>query len=431
MFDDCANNCDDPTDAAALASPAELTLLRQWLPQQRFFGGTTDDVTTLRVCHRRSFRSAEQIIVTTATAPYQLWFAPGALSAATTPAELIDVLTTAESATPLLQELAPLLGLAAPTMVEPFSGEQSNSSLICDDVSIWKFFRQVHPGRNPDAELSGVLTAASAASATDCAGLQAPVPTLLGEWTESLSTSPGAPVCTFAMAQELVPGAHDGWQLALAWSDQQLEAQAQQLGRAVARTHQLLATHLPVASASAANIAADFGRRLAWAGELVPQLAEHSPAITELYAQIAELPPVPVQRIHGDLHLGQVLFDGERWLLIDFEGEPARPWEQRREPDSPLRDVAGMLRSFSYAAASKRGANTSISTNGAAERFLAGYRAEMKKSSTATVNSELLLRGYVLDKAVYECAYEALHRPEWLSLPLAAVGSLLSARGYQ
>ena len=432
--------------------------LSHWLLAQRFFGGSADDAAALRIVSRRRFNTAEQVIVD-AGARYQLWLPHGweqrlqAQPAPSPRSELTDALLDTTLAPQLLRELAPLFGLPAPANIRPFSGEQTNTSLICDGTShddpgnstipaIWKFFRQLAPGTNPDVELVGAITAAanSTANKSDSA-TPPPVPRLLGHWTDTTACTAEftSEAVTFAMAQELVAGARDGWNLALAWTEDELANQAASIGHALASTHLLLAEALPTSCLPAAAVVAGFRQRLSWAAGIVPELAALTPRIAARFDALADLGPIPVQRIHGDLHLGQLLFDGTKWLLIDFEGDPARPWAERRLPDSPLRDVAGMLRSFSYAAATKSGVGSSISNLASADRFLTGYldcldagvglTGGTKKSSTTDAEAarEALLRGYVLDKAVYECAYEARHRPEWLPLPLAAIKTLLGA----
>ena len=141
-----------------------------------------------------------------------------------------------------------------------------------------------------------------------------------------------------------------------------------------------------------------------------------------------------VQRIHADLHLGQTLRTVLGWKVVDFEGEPAKPLSERVLPDSPWRDVAGMMRSFDYAAA--RGAahaaghdETSDQQRATARRGVGGPQ-QAATSSTATpaasstAEQGTMLAAYVADKAVYECVYETRNRPAWLSIPLEAVARI-------
>jgi maltokinase len=143
--------------------------------------------------------------------------------------------------------------------------------------------------------------------------------------------------------------------------------------------------------------------------------------------------PVTVQRIHGDLHLGQTLRTVRGWKIIDFEGEPAKPLKERQLPDSPWRDVAGMLRSFDYAAEGslrdridgagdlddRAAQDTREWANRNVEAFLHGYDQVCVEDL-----DESLLTAYAVDKAVYEAVYEARNRPAWLPIPLAALRRL-------
>jgi maltokinase len=164
--------------------------------------------------------------------------------------------------------------------------------------------------------------------------------------------------------------------------------------------------------------------RAADAGRVVDDLADREPAIRGVLetAKAADWPPF--QRIHGDYHLGQVLLVPERgWVLLDFEGEPLRPMAERNEPDVPLRDVAGMLRSFDYVAGTlvQQGGDADRAHGWAADAraaFLEGYEAEL---GTPLDAHRPLLDAFELDKALYECVYEARNRPTWLPIPRDAV----------
>ena len=337
---------------------------------------------------------------------------------------------------PMELKRVPGADLAVPEKGRPMGVEQSNTSVIFDDEVMVKFFRRLHPGTNADVELLAALSAA------DCAS----VPRLYG-WAE---LEVDGEAYTTAMLQEFVPNSADGWSMALTSvrdiireGDLQPEdlgtdfgVESAALGAAVAEVHDNLAATVPVRRrASGEELVAPMRARLKHVAGLVPQVSELYDAAEKVFSRAAESvgdEGVPVQRIHGDLHLGQVLRTPRHWLLIDFEGEPSRPWDERRLPDHPLRDVAGMVRSFDYAAHYPlltgredsrqqrfRVAEWAEHNVGA---FLEGYASTSGRDPR---DDSALLDAFILDKAIYECLYEAQNRPGWLELPLAAVARLL------
>ena len=203
-------------------------------------------------------------------------------------------------------------------------------------------------------------------------------------------------------------------------------------------THETLASHFPVTTRSAdetAALADAMRARLDAALEVVPGLAEHEAALRSTYDALAALGEVTVQQVHGDLHLGQTLRTVRGWKIVDFEGEPAKPLSERMLPDSPWRDVAGMLRSFDYAprvvmmtafaADPAEGTEEQKSYRATewsarnARAFLAAYAGR-----ELTADEQTLLSAYVADKAVYEAVYEARNRPTWVDIPLDALARM-------
>lgn len=308
------------------------------------------------------------------------------------------------------------------------SGEQSNTSLIfrpdesADGVPvICKLFRQVNPGINPDVELQSALAAGGAQF----------VPAAIGEVRGVWITPEGVPVSgSLAFAQEFFEGVEDAWRVALdaAAAGDDFAARAHALGASVAGMHVALAAQFPTRDPDAADRAAVVGawdRRLAIALAEVPALAPYADRIREVYATAAAAPWPALQRVHGDLHLGQVLHTPSNgWVLLDFEGEPLRPIEERLMPDVAVRDVAGMLRSFDYvsgAVADDDGDAVRTWVIAAQQAFLAGYA---ETAGAQRTDDDPLLAAFELDKAVYEAIYETRNRPDWIGIPLAAIGRL-------
>jgi maltokinase len=308
------------------------------------------------------------------------------------------------------------------------TGEQSNSSLVFGEESILKVFRRLSPGPNPDLEVTTALHRLGSTQVAEPLG-----------WIETRLE--GVPT-SLAILSRYLRLASDGWLLA-ATSVRDLYAspamsaadvggdfagESRRLGIATAQIHADLAAAFDtdeLGAAAVSELTERMFRKLDLASAAVPELAKHADMIGEAYADFAKLKgPFPVQRVHGDYHLGQVLRTETGWVVLDFEGEPATPLAQRRARSSALRDVAGMLRSFDYAArhqlighpdqaALNDVARDWVRRNTAA--FCAGY-AEGGGLDPAA--NRVLLRALLLDKAVYEVLYEARHRPSWLSIPL-------------
>ena len=314
------------------------------------------------------------------------------------------------------------------------TGEQSNTSLVFGESAIFKVFRRVSAGPNPELEVASALAQLGSSHVAEPYG-----------WIE---TRMDGATAVLAILSRYLRAASDGWSLA-ATSVRDLYAtegarpgevggdfagEAERLGAATAQVHRDLADAFgrsELEPEAIRELAEQMYRRLDLAIAEVPELARHADKVGDAYSHLAKLiDPVPAQRVHGDYHLGQVMRTQTGWVVLDFEGEPASPLAQRRARSSPLRDVAGMLRSFDYAArhqllthpdavslAPKAGGW--VRHNG--DAFCAGYAAA---GGIDPAENSVLLRAMLLDKAVYEVIYEARNRPTWLSIPLESIAEL-------
>ncbi|MCG7311155.1 phosphotransferase [Brachybacterium sp. ACRRE] len=305
------------------------------------------------------------------------------------------------------------------------SGEQSNSSMIFTledaDPVILKLFRVLAAGENPDVVLQGAL---------DRAGCTRIAP-MIGSVRARVGGDESAEAL---LAQGFLPDVEDAWRVALqqASGGVDFRAGARDLGAAVAEVHRLLASELPSAPAAPtdrARVLDQMRARLDEVASQVPEVLPHRTALRELIDAAADASWPPLQRIHGDLHLGQVLADPSRgWVLLDFEGEPLRPLAERTLPDCPVRDVAGMLRSLDYAGGAvlhEHGVDASAWVAESSRAFLDGYLDAMGIAHE-DASFLALLRAFEADKAVYEVLYEARNRPGWLPIPLGALARLSS-----
>jgi maltokinase len=327
---------------------------------------------------------------------------------------------------------------AVPTEAVVLSGEQSNTSLVFGDAMILKIFRRLADGPNPDVELHHALAQAGNTRVAALFGW------VEGEWPNGTGTHHG----TLAIASEFLPSATAGWDLALA-SVRDLYAQPDgvsaddaggdfdgescRLGVATAEVHADLARVLgdaEIDQPARAGLAEQMTARLAAACVVVPELDPYRSHITAVYARLASFTgPLRKQRVHGDLHLGQVMRSATGWRILDFEGEPARPMAARRGMDCPLKDVAGMIRSFDYAARHLLPGSPNTPPSRAtewAQRNQQAYLEGYARTIGVAPEPDPLL-AFILDKACYEVLYEARNRPDWLNVPLSAIEGLLAA----
>jgi maltokinase len=323
------------------------------------------------------------------------------------------------------------------------SAEQSNSSIVYDERIILKLFRRIQRGHNPEVE----VTEALAAQGFKCVA-------------EPLATHRVRDF-DLALLQPFLAGAVEGWALALtslrdlfglndtasipiinldepppepldpSQAGGDFAGEAARLGAMTGSMH--------VALADA------FGRHPAnpkeWATSIAAQVDALEPgdvdrrAIQGILEHLADLDAAPSIRVHGDYHLGQVLRTDHGWYVLDFEGEPARPIEDRRRPSSPLKDVAGMLRSFHYASAVARTERDEAALEDLAaawedrnrKAFLRGYMEAAGPGNILPADPDCVsavIAAFELEKAVYELGYERAYRPDWVHIPLAALRRL-------
>lgn len=304
-----------------------------------------------------------------------------------------------------------------------FSGEQSNTTVFFGEDAVLKVFRRLVPGTNPDVEIHRALTDAGSTHVAHLIG------------------SIEAEGYTLAMAQQFLRTATDGWEVARASARNLLAdpllrpaesggdfaSEAARLGESLAQVHLVLAAEFGTGTADASAIASQMTTRLDDAVRMVPELAAHEATARAAFEALASLADVPVQRVHGDLHLGQTMRTSLDWKFVDFEGEPLKTLQERVTLDSVWRDVAGMLRSFEYAGAVV--ARNSVEPD-AAEHAASWARRNQRAFVAAyapdglSESEMVLLTAYVVDKLIYEVIYEAHNRPGWIDIPLAGLTNL-------
>lgn len=323
-----------------------------------------------------------------------------------------------------------LAALPREPSVRALGVEQSNTSVVIGDKVLLKVLRKLEVGLSPEVEMGRFLATHGFRS----------TPQLLAALTLE-----GPSASELALLYDFVANEGDGWAYLTAVLRDSPEppsevlARLEQLGHRVGELHRVLASdetdpafapepiHQEDLQRWSSSIVGELGVTLAKAASRFPELAERQDALTERAKSLASLTPSGQKiRQHGDLHLGQALWTGEDWMVIDFEGEPARPYAARREKHSPLRDVAGMLRSFSYATSvagldppARRRALSA--TKGA---FLRGWRDAIRSTGllpTSEAVARAMLDVLELEKTLYELRYELQMRPDWAHIPAEAL----------
>jgi trehalose synthase-fused probable maltokinase len=318
----------------------------------------------------------------------------------------------------------------------PVGAEQSNTSLVFDEELILKVFRRLEAGINPELEILRFLTEH---------GFPNIAP--LGGW---YAYSGGPIGATLGILQQFIVGGVDGWELALDEIGSEpaaFLARLRLLGEDTGKMHTVLASDEsdPAFSPetpsveSLALLTATVDEEIESVFLDLPNDDERLAPIRgrgeEVRDQLRMLTYAGSSgksiRTHGDYHLGQTLWAGDDWVILDFEGEPARSLTERRRKRSPLRDVAGMLRSFAYAASAAslvRGADVPDRwEEQAREQFLEGYFETVEPGllPAGQVAIERLLAVFELEKAVYELRYELDNRPDWVGIPVAGIVRLI------
>jgi maltokinase len=321
--------------------------------------------------------------------------------------------------------------------VRPMGAEQSNSSIVLDEKYVLKAYRRLGAGPNPELEILRFL------SERDFPHIAA-----LRGWYGHSGRLIDA---TLGIVQDFLGGATDGWDLALAdlrEDPQRFVARARALGEVTGRMHTALGsdgqdpafapeeTSTEALGLITATVDEEIERMFVALPDDLDALDPIRGRGQEVRDQLRRLTQVgsagKVIRHHGDYHLGQVMHTAdEDWVVLDFEGEPARTLIERRRKRSPLRDVAGMLRSFAYAATASELLHGAAAPEGweqsVREAYLDGYIEETDQSLLPPGRAavERLLAVFELEKAVYELRYELDNRPDWVKIPVAGIARLL------
>ncbi|MBW3609505.1 MAG: hypothetical protein KY463_14415 [Actinobacteria bacterium] len=405
--------------------------LEEWVTKQRWFASKSREVASVTVLERVALSESPAL---------EIEFVETRFQSGTH--ELYQLLPGEDGA---LRLLAGMLGAEAvvdgvsfhgglePTGdIRPMGAEQSNSSIVFGEQQVLKVFRRLEPGLNPELEMLRFLSSRGFEN----------VATLTG-WYDYSGELMQA---TLGIMQEFIGEARDGWELALD-DPAGVLARVPELGAATGEMHSVLASDMnDPAFAPEEPSAEALSLLTATIDEQIEQvfldLPPDDPALDpiagrgqEVRERLQAMSHVGVGgrliRHHGDYHLGQTMLRDAGWIILDFEGEPARSLLERRRKRSPLRDVAGMLRSFAYAASGSELLRGVPAPEGWEEQARSGFL----ETYMATVDPSLLPAGrpaiekllaiFELEKAVYELRYELNNRPEWVAIPVAGIARLL------
>jgi trehalose synthase-fused probable maltokinase len=436
-----------PTEADLVRS-IDAEKLAEWVPAQRWFASKARDVTVslleVLVLDERPPLGLALVEARFAAGThdlYQLLVGPGDMEALTTPesAGALARLLTNEARVRGEHGTIAFHWVDGPLDDAPvrlMGAEQSNTSIVIDESVVLKVFRRLEPGDNPELEMVRFLTEHGFANVPALKGWYA----LEGDVLDA----------TLGVAQELVVDGRDGWDMvldALVADPEAALVDLRELGTVIGAMHTVLGS-----DAQDPDFAPDepgeegLALLTATIDEEIEKVFFDLPDDNEELAPIAGRGEEVRDRLqlmshvvaggrlirhHGDLHLGQTLRTPDRWVVLDFEGEPARSLIDRRRKRSPLRDVAGMLRSFAYAASAAgilRGTPAPEDWEGRARsEFLAGYFEEVDPNlmPAGEAGVRQLLAIFELEKAVYELRYELNNRPDWVPIPVLGIARLL------
>jgi len=431
----------------------DLEQLRDWVVQQRWYASKSRTVSSIELVENLALRDDPALLLalvqtrfaTGTHELYQLLLEPGTFDALAEPRQALELLRRIDACDEFetaegrfsFHHVDGTASLPDDVPARLMGVEQSNSSVVFDERLVLKVFRKLEPGVNPELEILRFLTRREYPNIAPLHG-----------WYEyegqALST-------TLGVSQTFFADATGGWELAL--EEIQFDADSflervRGLGAVTAGLHSVLASDAgdpafspeepsqEALSLLTATVDEDIERifvRLPDDPRLAPIVGRGQDVRERLAARAQVGGGGRVIRTHGDYHLGQTLYTPRGWVIIDFEGEPARPLPERRQKRSPLRDVAGMMRSFAYVASAveilRGGQAPADFEQRARDVFLEQYLANVESTLLPAGENAILslLSIFELEKAIYELRYELDNRPDWVSIPVAGIIRLLEA----